>query len=31
MCYLMQEQIIDYFAHNTWKMAIPLTVIDEEG
>ena len=27
MCYLLQEQIIDDFAHNTWKTATPPTAI----
>ena len=28
---LLQEQIIDDFAHDNWKTATPLTAIDEEG
>ena len=31
MCYLLQEQIIDDFAHDTCKTATPPTAIDEEG
>ena len=30
MCYLLQEQIIEHFAHDTWKTATP-PAIDEEG
>ena len=31
MCYLLQEQIIDHFTHDTWKIATPPAAIDEEG
>ena len=30
MCYLEQEQIIDHFAHDTWKIATPPTGTDEK-
>ena len=31
MFYLLQEQIIDDYAHDTWKTATLPTAIDEEG
>ena len=31
MCYLLQEQIIDHFTHDNWKIATPPAAVDEEG